>query len=54
MLEVFFVQDNLKWKSKHVIFFLYLFCGKNTDLKRYLHPNVQRSIIYNFQDMEAT
>ena len=25
----------------------------NTDLKRYEHPNVHRSIIYNNQDMEA-
>ena len=27
---------------------------KNTNLKRYMQPNVHRSIIYNSQDMEAT
>ena len=26
----------------------------NTNLKRYMHPNVHSSIIYNSQDMEAT
>ena len=28
--------------------------NKNTNLKRYMHPNVQSSIIYNCQNMEAT
>ena len=28
--------------------------NKNTNLKRYMHPNVHNSIIYNGQDMEAT
>ena len=28
--------------------------NKNTDLKRYMHPNVHSSIIYNSQDTEAT
>ena len=28
--------------------------GKNTTLKRYMHPNVHSSIIYNSQHMEAT
>ena len=28
--------------------------NKNTDLKRYMHPNVHCSTIYNSQDMEAT
>ena len=27
---------------------------KNTNLKRYMYPNVHSSIIYNSQDMEAT
>ena len=27
---------------------------KNTNLKRYMHPNVHSSIIYNSHDMEAT
>ena len=27
---------------------------QNTDLKRYTHPNVHRSIVYNCQEMEAT
>ena len=26
---------------------------KNTNVKRYMHPNVHSSIIYNCQDMEA-
>ena len=28
--------------------------NKNTNSKRYMHPNVHSSIIYNGQDMEAT
>ena len=28
--------------------------NKTTNLKRYMHPNVHSSIIYNYQDMEAT
>ena len=28
--------------------------NKNTNLKKYMHPNVHSSIIYNSQDMEAT
>ena len=28
--------------------------NKNTDSKRYMHPNVHSSIIYNSQDTEAT
>ena len=28
--------------------------NKNTNLKRYTHPNVHSSIIYNCQDMETT
>ena len=28
--------------------------NKNTNLKRYMHPSVHCSIIYNSQDMEAT
>ena len=27
---------------------------ENTNSKRYIHPNVHSSIIYNCQDMEAT
>ena len=27
---------------------------KNTNLKRYLHPKVHSSIVYNSQDMETT
>ena len=27
--------------------------GKNSDLKRYMHPNIHSSTIYNGQDMEA-
>ena len=27
---------------------------ENNNLKRYMHPNVHRSIIYSCQDMEAT
>ena len=27
--------------------------NKNTNLKRYMHPNVPSSIIYNYQSMEA-
>ena len=27
---------------------------KNTNLKRYMHPNVHSNISYNCQDMEAT
>ena len=32
---------------------IYLKNNKNTNLKRYMHPNVHSSIIYNFQDMEG-
>ena len=28
--------------------------NKNTNLKRYLHPNIHSSVIYNSQDLEAT
>ena len=28
--------------------------NENANLKRYMHPNVQSSTIYNSQDMEAT
>ena len=28
--------------------------NKNTNSKRYMHPNIQSSIIYNCQDIEAT
>ena len=28
--------------------------NKNTNSKRYMHPNVHSSIIYNSQDTEAT
>ena len=28
--------------------------GENHNSKRYMHPNVHRSTIYNSQDMEAT
>ena len=28
--------------------------GKNSNSKRYMHPNVHCSTIYNNQDMEAT
>ena len=28
--------------------------NKNTNLKRYMHLNVNSCIIYNLQDMEAT
>ena len=28
--------------------------NKNSNLKRYMHPNVHSSIIYNWQEMEAT
>ena len=28
--------------------------NKNINLKKYVHPNVHSSIIYNSQDMEAT
>ena len=28
--------------------------NKNTNLKRYMHPNVHTSIIYSSKDMEAT
>ena len=28
--------------------------NKNTNLKRYIHPNVHSNAIYNNQDMEAT
>ena len=27
---------------------------KNTNLKKCTHPNIHSSIIYNYQDMEAT
>ena len=31
----------------------YIFEGKNSNLKMYMDPNVDRSIIYNSQDIEA-
>ena len=36
------------------LFHSWAFMQINSNLKRYMHPNVQRSIIYNRQDMEAT
>ena len=33
---------------------IYLEKSENTKLKRYMHPNVHKSTIYNSQDMEAT
>ena len=33
---------------------IYLEKIKNTNLKRYMHPNVHSSIVYNSQDIEAT
>ena len=33
---------------------IYLKNNKNTNSKRYMHPNVHSSIIYNSQDVEAT
>ena len=33
---------------------IYLKKNKSTNLKRYMHPNIHSSIIYNCQDMEAT
>ena len=33
---------------------VYIQKNKNTNSKRYMHPNVHSSIIYNCQDMEAT
>ena len=35
--------------------FLYLSeDNENTNSKRYMHPHIQQSIIYNSQDMETT
>ena len=28
--------------------------NNNTNLKRYMHPNIHSSIIYSYQDMKAT
>ena len=28
--------------------------NKNTNSKRYMHPNICSSVVYNRQDMEAT
>ena len=28
--------------------------NKNTNCKKYMHPNIHYSIVYNSQDMEAT
>ena len=33
---------------------IYLKKTKNTNLKRYMHPRVHCSIIYNHQDMQTT
>ena len=33
---------------------VYIQRKQNTNLKRYMHPNIHSSIIYNYQDMEAT
>ena len=43
--------------SEHRSLFLVVYPKKkpqNTNLKRYTHPSVHSSIIYNSQDMEAT
>ena len=33
---------------------VYIWKEKRTNLKRYIHPNVHSSIVYNSQDIEAT
>ena len=35
-------------------FLVYIQKTKNTNLKRYMHPNAHSNIIYNCQDMKAT
>ena len=38
------IQQFYSWVEKN----------KNSNLKRYMHPNIHSSIIYNSQDMEGT
>ena len=40
------IQQFLSW--------VYIQRKQNTNLKRYMHPNIHSSIIYYYQDMEAT
>ena len=40
------IQQSHSWQ--------YIQKNENTNLKRYMHPNVHSSTIYDSQDMEAT
>ena len=44
---------NAIWPNNSIIEYL-LMENENTNWKRYMHPNIYYSIIYNSQDMEAT
>ena len=45
------VKDRTSMWCSDLLLGIYL---KNTYLKRYIHPNVHSSTIYNCQDVEAT
>ena len=48
------VKIELPYDPAILLLGIYLKKDKNTNWKRYMHPNVHCSIIYNSQDMEAT
>ena len=40
--------------TQQFLSWVYIQKNKNTNLKRYMHPDVHSSTIYDSQDMEAT
>ena len=48
------LEIELPYDSAIQLLGMYLKKTKNTNLKRYMHLSVHRSIIYNWQNMEAT
>ena len=47
-------QNHHMIQQFHSQVYIYMEKNENTNLKRYMHPNVHSSTIYNSQDMEAT
>ena len=48
------LKTDLPYDPAVALLGIYLEKNENSNLKRYLHPSVYSSIIYNSQDMEAT
>ena len=50
----YLLKLHLSFNAILKFYVLKAFLKQNTNSKRYMHPNVHSSIIYNSQDMEAT